>query len=432
VIQTLQPRIHVLILRDELSVESQDDEQQEHSDQILGQDARFRVTVAKAGYGEAVRAAQAYNPDVILLEDVHTDPVELVSELDEAVQAIPTVVVLDESERSRIHACVVAGARGCLVRPFEPSVLLGTMIQTADRAARRRKQLEADLQITTAQRGRVVAMRGAKGGVGTSALAVNLAVTIGRQEGCRVALVDAHPFGGDLALALNLVPSRTLADLIPHLSGLDDDLLASVMTSHGSGIDLLSAPVDPEQGDLISAEQFYKVLDGLCSRYDYVVVDCGQSLDPISITALDMAYLVLLVSTAELAALKNVGRFFTLGAKLGYSEAKLRLVVNRHNALGSIARADFERHLGYRMSFGIPNDRAVHRSLTRGEPLVTLHRTSRAAKAIERLARTVVENAGWAGEIVATSRRGRLPLALPSIRPFSRQAAFSQPAEGTQ
>src|SRR5947207_6851968 len=110
----------------------------------------------------------------------------------------------------------------------------------------------------------------------------------------------------------------------------------------------------------------------------------------------------------------------------------MRLVVNRLNVAGAIARADFERHLEYRLSFGIPEDGAVIRSLTRGEPLVTFQRTSRAARALDRLARTVVADAGWEGEASASPRRSLFQLRLPSALPFSRSSSLGQRAEGAR
>jgi hypothetical protein len=84
------------------------------------------------------------------------------------------------------------------------------------------------------------------------------------------------------------------------------------------------------------------------------------------------------------------------------------------------------------MSFGIPDDRAVIRSLTRGEPLVTLQRTSRAARALDRLARTVVANAGWEGEASVSPKRGPFTLRLPSLSPFSRSRALDHRPEGAR
>ena len=84
------------------------------------------------------------------------------------------------------------------------------------------------------------------------------------------------------------------------------------------------------------------------------------------------------------------------------------------------------------MSFGIPDDRAVNWSLIRGEPLVTFQRTSRAARALEQLARTVVASSGWEGEDGASARRGRFQLRLPSMLPFSRSNTLEQRPEGAR
>ena len=154
--------------------------------------------------------------------------------------------------------------------------------------------------------------------------------------------------------------------------------------------------------------------EALRLRYDYVVVDCSPFLDQNSLLVLDMADLLLVVSTPEIVALKNASRLIQLGAELGYSEAKMRLVINRLKSPGAIPRADFERHLDYRMSFGIPNDTAVVRALTHGTPVVTYERSSQAARALERLARAALANEGWAGEPARRSGR-RLPR-LPSLR----------------
>jgi pilus assembly protein CpaE len=118
-----------------------------------------------------------------------------------------------------------------------------------------------------------------------------------------------------------------------------------------------------------------------------------------------------------MAALKNAARLVQLGARLGYSEQKMRLVVNRFNLSGAIARSDFEEHLEYRTSFRIPNDGAVDRALSRGEPLVTFQPSCPAARALERLARNLITNDGWEGE---PRRHGRGLQRVLQWLPFAR------------
>jgi pilus assembly protein CpaE len=355
------------------------------------------MTVGTVALGQAAQVARKLRPDVIVIDGVRGDPVGLITELDEALSETPVLVVLDESEQDRVQLCVVAGARGCLMRPFDRDSLITTIQQMHQKAARRR-QLSADRVTTAPTGGHLIAVRGAKGGVGATVIASSLAVAIKRRGKEATALVDGHFFGGDVSVALNVTSNRSLVDLLPHLDRLDDDLLDATLVQHATGLAVLAAPTELEQAEVIRSDQYRQVLDVLRARYAYVIVDCSPFLDQNSITALDMADTVLIVTTPEMAALKNAARLVQLGARLGYSEQKMRLVVNRFNLSGAIARSDFEEHLEYRTSFRIPNDGAVDRALSRGEPLVTFQPSCPAARALERLARILITNDGWEGE----------------------------------
>jgi pilus assembly protein CpaE len=349
-------------------------------------------------------------PDVVLLDGFASESANLVTELDEALTDTPVLVLLNEQDH--VQACVGAGARGCLLRPLDVDALAETIVQVHERNSRRRQLLVE--QATTPTRGRLIAVRGTKGGVGTTAIAVNLAVAIQRQTRQTVALVDGHFFGGDVPVALNLSPNRTVVDLLPSLDRLDDDLLTTTLVKHTTGVSVLAAPTEFQQAESVKSEAYERVLDALRIHYAYVVVDCSPFLDQNTITALDVADTVLLVTTPELAALKNAARVLQLGARLGYSESKLRLVVNRSSLSDAISSADFEQHLVYRTSFRLPNDGAVSRSLGRGEPLTS----GRAARGLDQLARTVVHNSGWEGESHKRgSRLGFFTRSRPSVQP---------------
>jgi pilus assembly protein CpaE len=409
-------RIHVLVMRGELFATSSRHDDSVPADSLLRSHSTLQVTVQTAVRGQAGGVASTAHPDVIVLDGVDGDPAEFVAELDEAASETPVLVVLDENDSDRVQACVVAGARGCLVRPFDDEGLVATILQVHEKASRRRRQ-HAERGTSAAAGGRLIAVRGTKGGVGATAIATSLAVAIKRRSKDATALVDGHFFGGDVPLALNLVPNRSLVDLIPHLDRLDDDLLGATLAQHSSGVSVLAAPAEFERAESIRSDEYQRVLEALRARYAYVVVDCSPFLDQNSITALDMADTVLLVTTPELAALKNAARLIQLGARLGYSEQKMRLLVNRFNVSGALARSDFEHHLEYRTSFRIPNDDAVARALTRGEPLVTFQASCSAARALDRLARTIIGDEGWEGE---PHRGGRGLLRLAHWRPFAR------------
>jgi pilus assembly protein CpaE len=417
--------IQVLIIRDELGVGNRPSTEQ--TEELLKNEPRLRVAAAASGYGEALRAARRQRPDVILIDGVLGGAAGLVAELDEALPRIPLLVALHEVERDHAHECVVAGARGCLVRPFQRETLIHTIIQVHERAVRRRKLLQEDQHTGGRAAGKIIAVRGAKGGVGCTVIATNLAVAIKRRSDQRVALVDAHLFGGDVPLALDMTPDRSLGDLLPHMHSLDDELLDSTLIKHVSGIDVLAAPPDLERAEAITPEDFQRVMEALRARYDYVVVDSPSVLDHNSLIVLDMADLLLLVCTPEIAALKNAARFVRLGLQFGYSDAKMRLVINRRNSPGAVARPDIESYLHYKTSFHIPNDgTSAVKALNRGQPLVTFDRSCGPARALQRLARVVVENEGWDAE---PGRAHRRPIRLPSLRRLPARLRLGEPVQ---
>jgi pilus assembly protein CpaE len=397
-------KIQVLVLRSDLTTIAPAVDDTERTDDLLRRDARINATIAAAAFGQAINTAQTYRPDVILLDGVFGDPADLVSELDEAMSDTPIVVVLDESQSDRAQACVLAGARGCLMRPLDSATLTATILKVHDRASRHRK---AHADGPDANMGRLIAVRGAKGGVGASMVATNLAIGIRRRTHKPTALVDGNFYGSDVPVSLNLKPERSLLDLVRHANSLDGDMLRSAVTEHSSGLSVLAAPPDFEDADAIRADEYQRVLDALRTQYAYIIVDCSPAMDQNSLTALDMADLILLVATPEIAALKNAGRVLQLGARLGYPEAKMRLILNRLNAPGALAPSDFEPYLAHRASFHIPNDGSVIRALTRGEPLLT-QRGAKAGKALEELAKAVVTNTGWADEPTRKTARGLL------------------------
>src|SRR5262249_52674554 len=149
------------------------------------------------------------------------------------------------------------------------------------------------------QLGRLIAVRGAKGGVGATVVAANLAVAIRRQTGQPTVLVDGHLFAGDVCVALDLKPTRSVIDLVRHLNALDEDMLRNSVTEHASGLAVLAAPPEYEDADAVRPDEFQHVLDALRAHFAYVVVDCAPSVDQNTLATLDLADVLVLVSTPE-------------------------------------------------------------------------------------------------------------------------------------
>ena len=405
-------KIHVVVLRDRFSSDAAESNVPTGGvEEVLANHPSFRFTLAPTAYGQAVAAAAEQRPDLLVLDGVLGDPAALVAELDEVHPTVPQVVVLEESEGDLINECVIAGARACLVRPLAYDALAQTLLRVHETGVRRRKQAGGD-----EKKGRIITVRGAKGGSGVTVIAANLAVAIRRLSERSVVLVDANFFGADAGVALNLAPEQSVADLAARVQALDDDVIEGTLARHPTGVALLAAPPELERAEAVAPEELQQILEALRERFEYVVVDSSPFLDQNTLVTLDMADVLLLVCTPELAGLKNAARFLVLSKALGYGETKTRLVVNTIGEPVGISEADIRRHLRYPISFTIPRDSAaVGGSFTRGEPLVVAERRSKTARALERLARTVVTDEGWQ-DSPKPARTSRFTFRLPSLR----------------
>src|SRR3954454_24015294 len=187
--------------------------------------------------------------------------------------------------------------------------------------------------------GRVHAYYGAKGGVGTTTLAINTAIALHRGLKRTVALVDANLQFGDHRVFLDQGPDQQ--SIVDALAGMpaDTDLLRRAIVRHDSGIDLLLAPPSPELAELVSSEEHHllSVIERLRTMYDYVLVDLDEHLDDHMLDVIGVADRLVVVMTADLSCLKNARTVLETMDQLRVPQERLMLVLNRANASGSIS-----------------------------------------------------------------------------------------------
>jgi pilus assembly protein CpaE len=377
-------RLRVLILRDP---GFQLDGQESDSGLLtaaLEEEASFKVTESAAGYGEAARAAHRGDVDVVVIDEVAGDPAAVVEQLDQAAPEIPVIVLLDLDAASIAQTCILAGARAYVFRPVEPTDLIDLIRRIHEKEDRRRRKTTPSGGPKT---GRLITVHGPKGGVGTTTIAVNLAVAIYQQTGLRVVLVDGSLLSGDVAVAMNIANENSIADVVAHLRELDGDLLNDTLLHHGAGVWVLPAPSELERAEVINGEETTAVLEALRQHYDVVVVDTASRPDEHLLAALDQSDVVLVACTPEIASLKNAARFLALAHELGYGDEKLKLTINRLSSHGSIPLKDIESNLRQKMAFGLPSDGIpVIEALNAGEPVVLMRPSARIAREIRSVA----------------------------------------------
>lgn len=237
--------------------------------------------------------------------------------------------------------------------------------------------------------GTLVTVFSPKGGVGKTTLAVNLALALVGREKHTVCLVDLDLAFGDVAITLQLFPARTIADAISMESGMDADLLETLLTPHGSGLSILAAPVQPDAKDSLTPALIGKVLRLLRTRFDYVVIDTAPSLDEHILASIDETDVLLLITTLDVPTLKNVKIAVETLDLLNFPKAQRRLVLNRCDEHVGLSTAKVESTLGMTITALIPSSSQVPSSTNAGEPIAASLPRHAVSKAIAGLAATL-------------------------------------------
>jgi len=221
-------------------------------------------------------------------------------------------------------------------------------------------------------RGSVYSFISSKGGLGSTVVAVNTAVSLAMNKKQAVALCDMSFQSGDASVLLDIVPQTTIHDICQNFHRLDVSFLRGAMVKHGSGVDFLAAPLDPEDSEEIQAEHIAKVLDLAKKLYDHVIVDCtSMFVDDCTVEALKVSDKIFVVTDLSVPAVRNAARLCKLLEKTGIPSARIQVAVNRYIKGGTLSIEEVEKTLSRRIYWLFPNDFTdIVSSINRGIPLV--------------------------------------------------------------
>ena len=350
-------------------------------------------------------------PDVVLISGQAGNEMSLrlIEEMAIFLPLVAVIVVVGREQVVFIQRALLAGARGFLLQPFTDSELQDSI--------RRIYRLEEEKHTRLAQgtaldeisrQGQILAVFSPKGGVGRTTIASNLAVAL-QKAGRRVVLVDGSLQFGDVPVVLNIIDAHmTIVSLVRRLEEMDTELLMETLVVHSSGVRVLLAPPRLEEADVIYPEAVARILTALQQHFDYVVIDAWPFLDDVTLSSLGMADQIILVTTPELPALREVRLFLELVERLEIPPSRLLLILNRGKSAFGIGSTDIEENIRYRIAINIPSDGPlVTRSLNRGVPLVISDPQSRVARSITQLADLVM---GSAEELVVGGAKSHVRL----------------------
>jgi pilus assembly protein CpaE len=223
---------------------------------------------------------------------------------------------------------------------------------------------------TASTEGRVITVFAAKGGCGKTTMATNLAATLAAGGKRSVCLVDLDLSFGDVAIAMQLFPTRSMADAVTMRDTLDEAGVRSLVTPHSPGLDTLLAPLDPGDAEKIPTAVVSEVLGVLRRSYDYVVVDTPPDFKDWVLAALDLSDAYVLLATLDVPAVKNLRLTLDMLDLLGYPRENWQVVLNRSDSKVGLNVGDVEKTLKVAIAAQVPSSKVVSASINKGVPLV--------------------------------------------------------------
>lgn len=332
----------------------------------------FRTSVVPLSELDATHPAGSKGPDAFVFDTRGLD--RLPREVGHAKKMFPTtgiVIVARALDATAMLEAMRVGVNEWVAEPVDVDELDAALHRVA-RA------------ITRPLLGRAIAVIGAKGGVGSTTVAVNLATALRRASSKPTLLIDLHLAHGDAAVFLGVEPRFSVLDAIENIHRLDETYLKGLVVPTKAGPDLLGSSNRALQG-AVEAMRVRSLIDFTTTAYGHVVLDCPRA-DATMVEAIDAASMVVVVANQELATLRAASRIAgDLRARCGTE--RVRIALTRFDPQSDISVPDVEKVMGGPVKYLFPSDyRAAVAALNRGEPLCVQNHNQLAAT-FDRVAR---------------------------------------------
>ncbi len=362
------------------------------------------VGAARTGI-EALEMARETEPEVVIM-DINMPDMDGISATEAMLRDVPfaQIVMLSvQSDADYVRKAMRAGARDFIAKPPSGDELIST-IRSLSAFAKEQKEklgqpapqamsLVPGMGYTGPLRtqGKIITIYSAKGGVGCSMLATNIAVGLDTVDTPTV-LVDAALQFGDIAVSLNLQAKTSFIDLASRAHELESEVVEEVLLRHQTGLRVLAAPIRPEMADEVNADEVRDVLQFLKGEFVYVIVDTSSTMDDITLAVLDVTDLLVVVATPEIPSIKDARLLFDLLGILEFPKENIFFVLNKMDRKSGISAEAVAENLKCSVSGMIPlDDKTVSASINKGVPLLLSDKSQPSGKSIFELLGTLKE-----------------------------------------
>ncbi len=305
----------------------------------------------------------------VAVVDFDKEPAQAIESVDLINQAFlgraAIVALSSQSDPELLLRAMRAGCNEFLRKPFHASQFGACLANQDNKWSHAASRAQSS--------GQVLSFFGAKGGVGTTTIAIHLAISLVRLHGKKVLLVDNHPQFGHVCLYLGLEGAHYhFHEVVRNVDRLDSELLRGFVAHHPVGMDVLASPDTFNAVRPIDPDALVRTVEYLRGQYDYILLDCVDSFDENSLTVIDASDRFYLIATPDLGAVRNLSRYVDSLMRNEERSAKAQIVINRYSSQGAVDIRQIENALRLPVVIKLPNSYAeLVRALNVGEPLST-------------------------------------------------------------
>ncbi len=306
-------------------------------------------------------------PDLLIYElnaDYNTDLEKIKSYIEKTNQT-EVFLFSKRSEPEVIIKALQIGAKEFFQSPYKDETIIDALGRFRDRQKKSKQKIS---EIS----GKVISIFGSKGGVGTTTVAVNLAVSIAKQQAIpSVVLLDMNIIFGEVPIFLDMSPKHHWGDITKNIDRLDEFFLSNILTKHDSGVHILPSPKYLSDYPPPTPPVMETLLNLIKENFEYVIIDLGQSINETALRILQNSDLIQIVTIQTLPCLSNTNRLIKIFLEYGHTNAdNLGIILNRYYKKGMVSIESAEEGIGRKMSWVIPNDYLTTMSaINSGQPL---------------------------------------------------------------
>ncbi|MBN2000915.1 AAA family ATPase [candidate division KSB1 bacterium] len=352
---------------------------------ILQDIPAVNVEVESADLEHGFELIQKINPSIVILH-LYPEEDDAVQFAERITQSFPDVVLFTSAKSADPQLIINSmrvGAREFLMQPYGKDDVVKA-VKSSVRTKRR-------ATIERAEKGKIIASFGVKGGIGATTVITNLATATAKYTDKEVIICDLNLQLGHVALFLNIKTRYTIVDVAMNIDELDIQLFKGTLPTHSSGLRVLSSPRKIEDAETIHADHVEQIFNLLKNMFDFIFIDLNHDFTDLTLRALDSADEVLIIADLDVATIYNTKRCLDLFKRLGYSDEKLKLVLNRYAKIGDADLLTMEKLLEHPVTARIPNEnfQNVISSINKGVPINIMMPNLKISKTYKQVASTL-------------------------------------------